>query len=325
MPTRECKKMRHSFTISLISIGLIFSFPVLAQEKISSPADRCSQAKKNYVATEQEWASVNAEVGLMRGEIERLRDLRWEIKTTLSILSEALKIVKEKGNLNETQRASFNSRIPDQRGMVNPDDTFTMSGLETGPVKLIEANGMFSRLLAWSEENIKKTETDLKEKEKKSHLLSRRLAEFEGLVEKECKAAGAPTPWEQGQPRVSEDNIYQRYVEREKMRQQEVESRQLADLDRLWLKRAYPPHGHYPYHLGYGSKAMLIELINVNKVTTCLRCYPFGSPLQERQILNELDRAATKHEKLPCVGLLGEYRIIQIYNDPTQCYSRVTR
>lgn len=311
-------------TISCFVV-LAISSTALPQNKGPSPSDRCSQVKSDYLATEQEWASVNAEVGLMRGEIERLRDLRWEIKTTLSVLSEALKLVKEKGSLNETQRASLNSRIHDQRGMVNPDDTFTMSGLETGPVKLIEANGMYRRLLTWSEENIKKTETDLKEKEEKSHLLSRRLAEFEGLVEKECKAAGTPTPWEQGQPRVSEDNIYQRYVEREKMRQQEVESRQLADLDRLWLKRAYPPHGPYPYHLGYGSRAMLIELINVNKVTTCLRCYSFGSPLQENQILNELDRAATKHERLPCVGLLGEYKIIQIYNDPTQCYSRMTR
>jgi len=113
--------MRHSFTISLISIGLLFSFPVLAQEKISSPADRCSKAKSDHLAAEHEWSSINADVSFFREELERFRNLRWEIKITLSVLDDALKMIKEKGSLTEAQRLTLNSRIPNNKGIINPD------------------------------------------------------------------------------------------------------------------------------------------------------------------------------------------------------------
>ena len=329
MPMRGCKKMRHSFTISLISIGLIFSFPVLAQEKISSPADRCSKARNDHLAAEQEWSSINADVSFFREELERFRNLRWEIKITLSVLNDALKMIKEKGTLTEAQRVTLNSRIPNNKGIINPEGTFTINGLETPPLKMEEAKATMNRLLSRTEENIKKIETELKEKEKRSHLLSQKLANMEEVVEKECRATGSPTPWEQGLPRTAGKDIYQRYVEKEKMRQEEVESRRHADIERLWSKEyygyPYPSHPPYPYYYGYSSRALLIELKNVGNTRSCLRCYPFISSWEERQIYGQLDKAASKHDSLPCVGPLDEYRVIQVYDNVNECYGRMTR
>jgi len=326
---KDFKIMKREYltmAVFLIFISFIFLSPTLSVGQGSTPSeDLCTQAKKNDIAAEKEWSSLNAEVGFMRGEFDRLRDLRWEIKTTLSVLNDALHMMNEKGSLSDVQRVNLNARIPNQRGSINPDGTFTMSGLETTHLKLIEAKAMFDRLLVWSEENIKKTETELKEKEGKSYLLSQRMADFEVLVEKECKAAGTPTHWEQGQSRIGGGDIYQRYVERERMRQEEVESHRLADLDRLWLKNSYPFYGPYPYHLGYSSRALLIELKNVGNVRTCLRCYSFSSSWEERQIYGQLDRAVSKHDSIPCVGSLGEYKVIQIYDNILDCYARMSR
>ena len=52
--------------------------------------DSCSKANAAYLATERDWSSINAEVGFMREELERLRSLRWEIKTTLNVLDDAM-------------------------------------------------------------------------------------------------------------------------------------------------------------------------------------------------------------------------------------------
>ena len=225
-------------TISCFVV-LAISSTALPQNKGPSPSDRCSQVKSDYLATEQEWSSINADVSFIRDELERLRNLRWEIKITLSVLNDTLKIIKEKGSLTEAQRLTLNSRIPNNKGIINPEGTFTISGLETPPLKMDEAKATMNRLLLRVEENIKKTETELKEKEKRSHLLSQKLANIEEIVEKECKATGSPTPWEQGLPRTAGKDIYERYVEKEKMRQEEVESRRLADIERLWSKGDY--------------------------------------------------------------------------------------
>ena len=318
-------------TISCLIVFAISS-PTLSQEKMPASMDRCSKAKTDHLAAEHEWSSINADVSFFREELERLRNLRWEIKITLSVLNDALKMIKEKGTLTETQRLTLNSRIPNNKGIINPEGTFTISGLETPPLKMDEAKATMNRLLLRVEENIKKTETELKEKEKRSHLLSQKLANMEEAVEKECKATGSPTPWEQGLPRTAGKDIYQRYVEKERMRQEEVESRRLADIERLWLKNnypPYPPYSHYPsltypsYPYGYSSRALLIELKNVGNTRSCLRCYPFISSWEERQIYGQLDKAASKHDSLPCVGPLDEYRVIQVYDNVNECYGRM--
>ena len=323
--------MRKLEFIMAIVICLIISLPALSQEKISPSVERCSKVKSDHLATEHEWSSLNADVSFIREELERFRNFRWETKITLGVLDDALKIMKEMGTLTDAQRLTLNSSMPNNRGMMNPDGTFTIIGLEGSPFKLDEAKVMITRLLARSEENIKKTETELKEKEEKSHLLSQKLAAQEELVEKECKATGIPTPWEQGLPRTVGKDIYQRYVEREKMRQEEVESRRLSDIERLWLREyynypyppPYPPYTHSPYP--YGSRALLIELRNVNNTRTCLRCYPFTSSLEERQIYGQLDWAVRKHDSIPCIGPLGEYRVVQIYDNIHDCYARMSR
>jgi hypothetical protein len=326
--------MRKLEFIMAIVICLIISLPALSQEKISPSVERCSKVKSDHLAAEREWSSLNADVSFIREELERFRNFRWETKIILSVLDDALNIIREMGTLTDAQRLTLNSSMPNNRGMMNPDGTFTIIGLEGSPLKLDEAKVIITRLRARSEENIKKTEAELKEKEEKSHLLSQKLAALEELVEKECKATGIPTSWEQGLPRTAGKDIYQRYVEKEKMRQEEVESRRLADIETLWSKGyygypypppPYPPYTHSPYPSGYGSRALLIELRNVNNTQTCLRCYPFTSSWEERQIYGQIDRAVSKHDTIPCVGPLGEYRVVQIYDNILDCYERMSR
>jgi hypothetical protein len=318
------------FIIAII-ICLILPLPALSQEKISLSLDRCSKAKSDHLATEHEWSSLNTDISLIRDELERWRNFRWETKITLSVLEDALKIIKKTGTLTDTQKLTLNSRIPNNKGMINTDGTFTITGLEGKPLKPNEAKVMMIQLLSRSEEDIKKADAELKEKEKKSHLLSQKVIGLEKLVEKECKTTGSPTLWEQGLPRTTGQDIYQRYVEKEKMRQTEVEGRRLSDAERFWLREYY----NYPYPPLYsrstrsayasGSRALLIELRNMNNTRICLRCYPFASSGEERQTYGQLDWAVSKHEDLPCVGSLGGYRVVQIYDNIHDCYERMTR
>ena len=307
--------------IKLITV-IFFLLAILsiASPSLSGEKDPCSQAKMDYLAAHQDWSSINAELSFMRGEIERLRGLRWELKIILSVVTDALKITKEKVSLTNAQRIALNARIPNNRGTINPDATLTTDLLGTVPLKVDEARGMLNRLLVRSEENIKKTEKELKDKEEKSHLLSQRLTDLEKLVEKECKAVGMSTPWEQGLPRLAGRDIAQRYIEKEELRQEEVESRRLADLERLWLKQHY---GHHYPPVGYRPKAMLIELESAEGHRTCLRCYPFRHPSEKRWILKELDKAVLHHDHIPCVGSLGAYKVIEVYVNISQCYHRL--
>jgi hypothetical protein len=306
---------------SITVIFFLLAILSIASPSLSGEKDPCSQAKMEYLATHQDWSSINAELSFMRGEIERLRGLRWELKIILSVVTDALKITKEKGSLTDAQRIALNARIANNRGTINPDATLTTDLLGTVPLKLDEARGMLKRLLVRSEENIKETEKELKDKEEKSHLLSQRLTDLEKLVEKECKAVGMATPWEQGLPRMAGRDIAQRYIEKEELRQEEVESRRLADMERLWVKERYGPH--YYFHVGYRPKAMLIELESAEGHRTCLRCYPFRHPSEKRWILKELDKAVLDHDHIPCVGTLGAYKVIEIYDNISQCYHRL--
>jgi hypothetical protein len=318
------------FIIAII-ICLILPLPALSQEKISPSSDRCSKAKSDHLATEREWSSLNTDISFIRDELERSRNFRWETKITLSVLDDALKIIKKTGTLTDAQKLTLNSRIPNDKGTINTDGTLAITGLEGKPLKPNEAKVMMVQLLSRSEEDIKKADADLKEKEKKSHLLNQKVTALEKLVEKECKATGSPTLWEQGLPRASGQDVYQRYVEKEKMRQTEVESRRLSDAERFWLRGyydyPYPPLYARSTHFTYasGSRTLLIELKNINNIQTCLRCYPFASSGEERQIYEQLDWAIGKHDNLPCVGSLGGYRVIQIYDSIHDCYERISR
>ncbi|MBW1982389.1 MAG: hypothetical protein JRJ12_14330 [Deltaproteobacteria bacterium] len=230
--------------VSVIVFFNVAALPCLSVAASTRSADPCSRARNDYLAAEQEWSSTNAEVAFLRQELERLRDLRWQTKATVSVLDEANRILAEKGSLSIEERMTLNARIPEDGGKINSDGTFRLNDSETAPLR--EARSVLGHILSWSDENIEKTETELKEKEGKSHQLIQRLAEMEAVVEKECRAAGGLTPWEQGLPRTSAEGIYQRYVDRERRRQQEVESRRWADLERFWLKRHYYRRPFWP-------------------------------------------------------------------------------
>jgi len=290
---------------------------------------------------------MNAELGTMRQELEVSRDLRWDVKAALVVLDDALEIPKQEGGLSDAQRITLNSRIPHNLGEIDPDGTFVTGLIEAGPLKIDQARDKLKDLLTQSEEDIRGTEKELEDMERESHVLSRKLRVLEEAVEKECRAANMPTPWHEGVPRVSGEGIYQRYVERESHRQEEVESRRSADIDRLYAQKYRPyhyrPYQHYPGYPGYHyppypdpynyyyprlygahyTRALLIELNSADKELTCLRCYPYKSSSEKRRILNGLEKAVHHHEFIPCTGTLGAYKVIKAYDDISSCYDKL--
>jgi len=330
--------MRKSiFLLTVVFILPLLIIPAICLSGEKSPIsshDNCSRLKNSFVAAEKEWASVNAEVGFMREELERLRSLRWEIKIIVFVLDDAREIIKKRGSLSNAQRMTLNSRIPDNRGTINPDNTFTMTVLGRAPLGIKEAGNRLADLLSRAESDIKKTEKDLESKEKRSHLLSRKAAGLEDRVEKECSAAGNRTPWQEGVPRVTSEELYRRYAERERLRQQEVDARRNADMERRYYYQPYSSYPHmpgyhyrpystYPYYSVYRSGALLVRLTGVDVSRSCLRCYGFSSSWEKGWILDELDKAARDREQMPCVGNLGGFRVIEVLDDISQCYQRL--
>jgi len=314
-------------------IAFIFVFPPAlssARDGTSAP-EGCLEAKKDFLASELAWSSMNAELGTMRQELERLRDLRWELKITLVVLDDAEQILKDKGSLSNAQRMTLNSRIPGRRGAINPNGTFTMPVIDKADLNIAEAEKRLTSLLGHTETDMERTEKELEEKEKKSHELSRKVAVLEALVEKQCKAAGAPTTWAQGIPRNAGRDVYERFVEREQMRQEEVDARRRADLDRFYFYYPYPyssrdyygPYSSYPYSPDRISGAMLIELTGVDRGHSCRRCYFFRSNRDKDRILDELRRAAHEHERIPCAGNLRDFRILEIFDSISRCNERL--
>ena len=258
-------------SIFLTALILTSHSPMVSQSRAAS-ADPCSEAKNIYILTEKEWSSINADVGLTRVEIEKLRNLRWDIKTTLSVMDDAIHMMKQSKSLSPAQSLTLNARIPQKIGMIHPDGTFSMNGLQIAPLPIKEAKEKLRHLLSQSEADGEKKEIQLKDEEQKSHRLSRKLTKLEKTIEKKCSISGTQTPWEKGLPRVSKQEIYQRYADRERLRQKEVESRYTSDLERLWLQRyspsLYSSHLFSPGSLFPGSpdeplahsRALLIEL-----------------------------------------------------------------
>ncbi|MBW2119329.1 MAG: hypothetical protein JRH09_15600 [Deltaproteobacteria bacterium] len=320
-------------TVASFLIGLIFIFlPALSSARDSTGASEvCLKAKKDFLASELAWSSMNAELGAMRQELERLRGLRWEVKITLVVLEDAEQILKDKGSLSSAQRMTLNSRIPGRRGVINPNGTFTMPVIDKADLNIVEAGKRLTSLLDHTEKDMERTEKELEGKEKKSHELSRKVAVLEALVEKQCKAAGAQTTWAQGIPRNAGRDVYERFVEREQMRQEEVDARRRADLDRFYSYYPYPypsrdyygPYSSYPYSSGRNSGAMLIELTGVDPGHSCRRCYFFSSNWEKNRILDELRRAAHEHERIPCAGNLRDFRILEIFGSISRCNGRL--
>ena len=168
--------------VAVLSFFVAFNIsmpPSVSGQHKSSTVDTCVQAKKDYFSSEQKWSEVNTVVRFLRDELEQLRELRWDAKTTLSVLEDALKIIKDNGSLSPAQRITLNSRIPNNLGMINPDGTFVMEVLDKAPLKISDAKNKIESLLNWTEDDIKKTETGLTRKERESHQLSRRLTKLE--------------------------------------------------------------------------------------------------------------------------------------------------
>jgi hypothetical protein len=321
----------HVITSLVIGFIFILSPAFLWARDNTGASEECLKAKKDFLTSELAWSSMNAELGAMREELERLRDLRWEVKITLVVLEDAEQILKDKGSLSNAQRMTLNSRIPSRRGVINPNGTFTMPVIDKADLNMAEAAKRLTGLLDHTEKEMELTEKELEEKEKKSHELSREVAVLEALVEKQCKAAGAPTTWAQGIPRNAGRDVYERFVQREQMRQEEVDARRRADLDRFYFYYPYPyssrdyygPYLSYPYSSGGISGAMLIELTGVDPGHSCRRCYFFSSIREKDRILDELRRAAHVHENIPCAGNLRDFRILEIFDSISRCNERL--
>jgi hypothetical protein len=321
----------HVITSLVIGFIFILSPAFLWARDNTGASEECLKAKKDFLTSELAWSSMNAELGAMREELERLRDLRWEVKITLVVLEDAEQILKDKGSLSNAQRMTLNSRIPGRRGVINPNGTFTMPVIDKADLNISEAAKRLTGLLDRTEKEMELTEKELEEKEKKSHELSREVAVLEALVEKQCKAAGAPTTWAQGIPRNAGRDVYERFVQREQMRQEEVDARRRADLDRFYFYYPYPyssrdyygPYLSYPYSSGGISGAMLIELTGVDPGHSCRRCYFFSSIREKDRILDELRRAAHVHENIPCAGNLRDFRILEIFDSISRCNERL--
>jgi hypothetical protein len=305
----------------ILGITMFWMVVSLTIPPLSFPTDPCTQAKNDFVSAEKEWSSVNADITFLRDELEKLRSLRWETKTTLSVIEDASKILGKNSSLKDAQRMTLNARIPSGRGTIDPKGMFAMTGAEGKPLKLDEARDMLRRVLKEAESDIAKTEKELTEMEKKSHRLSQELNAQEQAVEKKCKAAGLPTPWEQGLPRVSSAEVYDRYVERERMREEAVAQRRYSDIERLWARRYYG----YPSSYALASaQGLLIELRGVDGGRTFRHCYPFRDPREKQLVLDELDRAAREHQNFFEVGRLGSYRVINVCPDIHDCYRRLS-
>jgi len=257
----------------------------------------------------------------LRDELEKLRSLRWETKTTLSVIEDTSKLLKKNSSLTDAQRMTLNARIPSGRGTIDPKGMFAMTGAEGAPLKLDEARDMLRRVLKEAEGDIAKTEKELTDMEKKSHRLSQELDSHEQAVEKKCKAAGLPTPWEQGLPRVSSAEVYDRYVERERMREEAVAQRRYSDIERLWARGYYGSPSSYALASAQG---LLIELRGVDGGRTFRHCYPFRDPWEKQLLLDELDRAAREHQNFFEVGRLGSFRVINVCPDINDCYRRLS-
>jgi hypothetical protein len=180
---------------------------------------------------------------------------------------------------------------------------------------------MLRRVLKEAEGDIAKTEKELTDMEKKSHRLSQELDSHEQAVEKKCKAAGQPTPWDQGLPRVSAADVYNRYVERERVREEAVAQRRYSDTERLWTRGYYGTPSSYALASAQG---LLVELISVDGGKTVRHCYPFRDPYEKQMVLSQLDRAAREHQNFSDVGRLGSYRVINVCPDIQDCYRRLS-
>jgi hypothetical protein len=305
----------------ILGITMLFMVVTLTIPQPGFPSEACEQAKKDFISAENEWSSVNTDITFLRDELEKLRSLRWETKTTLSVIDDAAKMLERKSSLTDAQRMTLNSRIPSGRGTIDPKGLFVMTGAEAKPLKLTEARDMLRRVLKEAEGDIAKTEKELTDMEKKSHSLSQKLDSQEQVVEKKCKAAGQPTPWEQGLPRVSSAEIYNRYAERERMREDAVAQRRYSDNERLWAK------GYYGYPSSYAlasAQGLLVELRSVDGGRTFRHCYPFRGPWEKQMVLDEMDRAAREHQNFFEVEQLGSFRVIDVCPTIHDCYRRLS-
>jgi len=321
--------MKKSASILGIIIVLLIGTPALSEEK---DAAATTMTTKNYIATDQKWALVNANVSAIRMEMERLRNLRWDLKIILNVIEDGIEFIQKKTSLSSAQRMALNARIPLNRGRIYKNDTMITDVLGAVPLNLGDAKMMISHLLSRIEDTIQQNEKELKTKEKESYQLSRKLSDLERSVESEFKESGTATPWETGLPRITDKELYDRYTQKDRLRQEEVDSRRQYDLERMWYKNSYSPGiygqfgdetGFSPNHSDYRPNALLIELRGLDKRTTCRQCYPFSSSMERQWILNQLNQAARDKEELPCVGDIESFKVLNNFTSMSLCFQQL--
>ncbi|MBT6340056.1 MAG: hypothetical protein HOJ48_12250 [Desulfobacula sp.] len=321
--------MKKSISILGIIIVLLTGVPALSEE---NDATATTMATKNYIATDKKWAVVNANVSAIRMEMERLRNLRWDLKIILNVIENGVDFIQEKTSLSSAQRMALNARIPLNRGRIYKNDMIITDILGAVPLNFVDAKMMITKLLNRIEDTIQKNEKELKIKEKESYQLSRELSNLERSVESEFKESGTATPWEKGLPRITDKELYDRYAQKERLRQEEVDSRRQYDLERLWYKNSYPTGvysqfgdgtGFFPNNSDYRPNALLVELRGLDKRATCRQCYPFSSSMERQWILNQLNQAARDKEKMPCVGDIDSFRVLNNFTSMNLCFQQL--
>lgn len=321
--------MKKSASILGIIIVLFIGSPSFSE---GNDGTATTMATKNYITTDKKWALVNANVSAIRMEMERLRNLRWDLKIILNVIETGIEFIQEKTSLSSAQRMALNARIPLNRGRIYKNDMMITDVLGAVPLNLGDAKIMITQLLNRIEDTIQKNESELKIKEEESYQLSRELSDLERSVESEFKTSGTATPWEKGLPRITDKELYDRYVQKDSLRQEEVDSRRQYDLERLWYKNSYPPSnygqfgdrsGFFPNQSGYRPNALLIELRGLDKSATCRQCYPFSSSMERQWILNQLNQAARDKEKMPCVGDIDSFRVLNNFTSMNLCFQQL--
>lgn len=222
--------------------------PVSAAETRRSSGDRCAEAKQSFTSKESAWSSANASARILRYELERVRDFRWGAKVVWNVLDDAIKIMGEQTGLSSAQRITLNARIPMSLAALNEDGTISMAALGSVPMTLEDGRSRLNTLLNQAEGDLARVESELRAREEEGYRLSQELATLEEKLEKECRAAGMPTIWQEGGPRMTDGDLYQQYVDRERQRQEEVDSRRYY---RGYGPYGYPPGPLYPPYGAY--------------------------------------------------------------------------
>jgi hypothetical protein len=154
--------------------------------------------------------------------------------------------------------------------------------------------------------------------------------------ERELSEANTITAWNQGSVHMVNDGWAERWDDRERRRQDEVNSRYYPYYYPYYAPYYDTPGYRYapPYEppfspywqggTGYPpGGAMLIEVRGSDKGRPALRCYSYQSEWERDWILDQLTQSGRRCEKMPCPGASESVRVIGSFPNIAECYRRL--